>query len=437
MRVAVVGAGIVGVCTAWELAADGHEVVVFERRNTVAEEGSFANAGVVAPGYVTPWAAPGMPAKVLAQLWSSHSAVRFGPNSWRFLPWMWKFLRACRPAVHEARKSAMRELALYSRGRLQRLADELDIAFEQSQGYLVLARSKAEWQRITQAAHGLAALNIKVQTLDAQGCRQAEPALRHDTPLAGGVWLESDFVGNCRAFAQGLKARAADLGVRFQFGVQVLSVQPGHPARLHWSTPAPSALQAEASEPGRPMQSSEHDAVVLCAGESAAALLRPLGLKLPLMPVYGCSLTAPLRNDASALQWAPRSGIMDERYKVAITRLGQHVRVAGSAEIGGHPAKLNASAQRTLYKVLEDWFPGACEISRARHWKGARPMMADGPPIVGPGGMPGLWLNLGHGSSGWALACGSARVLCDRLAQRSPAVDVAQLSLERFATRAA
>jgi D-amino-acid dehydrogenase len=174
------------------------------------------------------------------------------------------------------------------------------------------------------------------------------------------------------------------------------------------------------------------DAVVLCAGLASASLLRPLGIRIPLAAVYGYSLSAPLREPLNA----PRSALMDERYKVAISRLGNRVRVAGSAEIGGRPDKKSAAAIQTLYKVLQDWFPGAAHTSNTtthvQEWKGVRPMLPDGPPILGASGLPGLWLNLGHGSSGWALSCGSARAVADLVAGQAPEIDLDGLDLSRL-----
>jgi D-amino-acid dehydrogenase len=163
------------------------------------------------------------------------------------------------------------------------------------------------------------------------------------------------------------------------------------------------------------------DAVVICAGVASSSLLRPVGLKIPLAAVYGYSVSAAIREPLNA----PRSAIMDERYKVAISRLGNRVRVAGSAELGGSAQQHRASSLQTLYKVLHDWFPGAAiQSSGVQVWKGARPMLPDGPPMVGGSGVPGVWLNLGHGSSGWALSCGSARALADLMGGHEPAVSM-------------
>lgn len=418
MKVAVIGAGIVGVTTAYELALAGTEVTVFERQGTVASECSFANAGVVAPGYVSPWASPGMAWKVLRHLPSRHTPVRLGGlASLRHLPWMWRWWRACRPAAYQPNRRAMQRLALFSRERLHELTAKLRLDYEQAAGYLVLLRSAADLRRAQAVVPMLQELGIRHEVLDAARCRQIEPGLAAATALAGGIHLPDDGLGNCRHFAQLLKAEAQRLGARFRFGatVQALAAGAEPQVRLAGGDAVP------------------FDAVVVCAGVHARELLAPLGLKLPLAPVYGYSLTAPLRShDGRHEHDGPRAALMDERYKVAISRLGDRVRVAGSAVLGGRPDEIDRAALHTLYKVLDDWFPGAVATHRAQHWKGARPMLPDGPPVLGASGLPGVWLNLGHGGSGWALACGSARVLADALLGRDAPLDLDRLTLARL-----
>lgn len=418
MKVAVIGAGIVGVTTAYELALAGTEVTVFERQGVVAGECSFANAGVVAPGYVSPWASPGMAWKVLRHLPSRHSPVRFGGlDSLRHLPWMWRWWRACRPAAYQPNRRAMQRLALFSRERLLELGAKLRLDYEQTSGYLVLLRGAADQKRALAAVPMLQELCIRHEVVDAARCRQIEPGLSAATALAGGIHLPDDGVGNCRHFAQLLKAEAQRLGANFRFGAAVRSLAPGEQPRVRLADGGEQAF----------------DAVVVCAGVPSQALLSPLGVQLPLAPVYGYSLTAPLRaHDGRDEHDGPRAALMDERFKVAIARLGDRVRVAGSAVLGGRPDRLDDAPLRTLYKVLDDWFPGAVSARQAQHWKGARPMLPDGPPVLGASGVPGIWLNLGHGGSGWALACGSARVLADALLGRDAPLDMDRLTPARL-----
>jgi len=417
VRVGVVGAGIVGVTTAYELAAQGQEVEVFDRRASVASETSFANAGVIAPGYVTPWAAPGMPAKVLRHLMGRHAAVRLGGiNALLQAPWLWRWWRACRPAVYASNRSAMQRLAQFSRDRLLELTRRLNLDYDQMPGYVVLLRSARELSAAQPGLTLLRELGVAHQVIDASRCRQLEPGLNASTALHAGIHLPQDGLGNCRHFALLLKNQAQKLGASFRFDTAVRRLKPGA---------APLLITGDG-------QQHSFDAIVVCAGVDANRLLAPIGLKLPLAPIYGYSVTAPLRHVEAHPDLGPRAALMDERYKVAITRLGQRIRVAGSAEIGGSLSHMSDAPLRTLYRVLDDWFPGAALVRDAQAWKGARPMLPDGPPVLGDSGAPGIWLNLGHGSSGWALACGSALVLAERIAGRPAPLDTRGLTLARL-----
>lgn len=422
MRIAVIGAGIVGVTSAFELAADGHEVTVYERHAGVASETSFANAGVIAPGYVTPWAAPGMPLKVLRHLFGRHAPVRFGgANALAQLPWMWRWWRACRPAAYQANRGRMYELARFSSQRMRALTQALNLEYEQARGVLVLLRGARDLAQAQASLRMLNDLQVANELLDAAQCHQLEPGLNPEMPLQAGISLPQDEVGNCRQFAQLLKTQAQQHGARFLFQHEVLSLAAAASPRLTVRNLAGGA-HAESS----------FDAVLLCTGHQSRRLLKPLGLSLPIAPVYGYSVTAPLSDSEIPTSRGPRGAIMDEKYKVAISRLGRRIRVAGSAELGGAPGHMNPAALATLYKVLDDWFPGAARLSQASAWKGARPMLPDGPPVLGQSRSPGIWLNLGHGSSGWALSCGSARVVSDLIAGREPAIDISGLGPQRL-----
>ena len=418
MKLAVVGAGIIGITTAYELAADGHEVTVFERCSAAAEETSFANAGVVAPGYVTPWAAPGMPGKVLGRLFSRHAPVRISlPLSGSQLAWMRKWYQACKLETYMLNRARMQRLAFYSRERLHQLMAALQLDYDRSAGYMVLLRTEKDGQMAQPGLQVLRDAGVVFSELTAEQVRKIEPALNPDTPFMGGIHLPDDEVSNCRQFALLLKNEAQRLGVKFEFNRTVGHLNPAQPA---------SILIAGEATP------RSFDGVVMCAGLASAGLLKPLGLKIPVVAVYGYSISAPIREPLNA----PRSALMDEHYQVTISRLGNRVRVAGGAEIGGTPGDKRASSIQTLYKVLHDWFPGAAQHTNlgahVQEWKGARPMLPDGPPIIGNSGIPGVWLNLGHGSSGWALSCGSARVLADLMAGRAADIDMEGLGIGRL-----
>ncbi len=417
MRVAIIGAGIVGVSTAYELALLGHEVTVFERRSSVAEEASFANAGVLAPGYVGPWAAPGMGWKALRHLLSAQAPVRLGGiNAWSQLPWMWRWWRACRPRVHAANRTAMLRLAQFSRDRLLGLTRDLGLEFEQAPGFLVLLRTERDLKAARSNLAVLQDLGVAHEVVDAARCHRLEPGLHTATALHAGIHLPQDGVGNCRHFAHLLKAQAQRLGASFRFDTDVRQVAAGA---------APRVALADAAD-------ETFDAVVVCAGVQANRVLNDVGVRLPLAAVHGYSVTAPLRHVDGMPPPGPRAAVMDEHHKIAISRLGQRIRVSGLAELGGRVDDIAAAPLRTLYRTLDDWFPGAAWTREAQHWKGARPMLPDGPPVLGASGAPGVWLNLGHGGSGWALACGSARVLAEQISGREAPLDITGLGVARL-----
>ncbi|KQW02963.1 FAD-dependent oxidoreductase [Rhizobacter sp. Root1221] len=444
MRVAVIGAGVIGVTTAYELAADGHEVVVFERRGSVAVEASFAQAGLASPGAVGPWAGPGAAGQLLRSLFDRHNPWRMPPSAWG---WMWRWWRAGQPAAHRTNQLRMQRLAAYSRERLHGLAANLQLDYERSDGHLVLLRTRKEQEQVQPALALLAEQGIRFDTLDTAQCHAVEPGLNTETPLHGGIHLPGDEVGNCRQFALLLRAEAERLGAEFRFHATVQAIEPGKRPRLtvvhssheettsrltsHGDTPAVPAFQ-----PTVPMNEpidETFDAVIVCAALGSNALLAPHGLKLPMAAVFGQSVTTPIRHHEAHPDIGPRSAVTDHRHRVVINRLGSRLRVSGGTRMG-HAAKGRQQDELArLYKVLDDWFPGAARLSQAQRWSGARPMLPDGPPVIGTSGIAGVWLNLGHGGAGWAMACGSARLVADTLGGRPPAVDTDGLGLERLA----
>lgn len=415
MKFAVIGAGIVGITSAYELAIQGHEVTVFERRSSVAEEASFANAGILAPGWVAPWAAPGMPWRLLRSL-LSRSPAALRPASWSALPWLRHWRRACNTRTHTANRAAMHTLARFSRDRTLELTRGLRLEYEQMPGFMVLLRSAGELGRSKPVLQALQELEVPFELIDATRARWLEPALHLGTRLHAAIHLPQDGVGNCRLFAHALRAEAQRHGAQFRFNTPVLGLRPGK-----W----PTVKTAKGAD-------QAFDGVVVCAGAQAAALLRGIGARLPLAAVYGYSITAAVRHLDGQPDPAPRTALLDLSRQVSITRLGQRVRVAGGAEIGGSVHTHDSATLRLLYAVLEDWFPGAALTQDALHWKGARPMLPDGPPVLGASGAEGIWLNLGHGAAGWTMACGSARVLAELVAGRPAPLDVSRLGVARL-----
>ncbi len=417
MKIAVIGAGVVGVSTAYALATDGHAVTVFERRSAAAEEASFANAGILlpfTPGHAMPWAAP---SSIFKGLISRQAPLQLGWNlSGRELAWLWKARRAQVPADALRHHARLHTLAHYSAECLQALTHDLHLNYDRSEGCLLLLRTDKEVAQAQPTLQRLQDAGIAAQQIGATAARQREPALHPDTALAAAIALPGDAVGNCRQFSMLLKAQAQQCGVQFEFNRTVTHIKP-----------APTATISIANE----ATPRHFDAVVVCAGLDSAALLKPLGLPIPLAAVVGYSLSANIREPLNA----PVSAVLDAQHGTSIARMGQRVRVAGGMYIGSRADvqdSHNPAAIARLYKVLYDWFPGAAQLaSNVQIWKGARPTLPDGCPLIGPSGLPGIWLNLGHGAHGWALASGSARATADLVAGRAPAVDLTGLGLDR------
>lgn len=414
MHVVVIGAGIIGVTSAYYLRQAGFDVTVIERNSGVAQETSYGNAGVIAPAYVGPWAQPGMPRKVLSYLLRPHAPVVFRPVPDRAL---WRWLRQwhseCALQRFTRNKSRMQRLAFYSRDQLRALRERLALQYEQTSGYLQLFRTEREWSRCEPARRLLAEAGVAHRLLNATGCRVLEPALAAGPHLFGGIHLPDDETGNCAFFARQLKDIAEQDGVRFRFNTI---------AAIHVEGDKVRGVLVD----GLPLGA---DACVVAAGIDSVGCLAPIGIDVALYPVKGYSATVTITDH----ERAPRLSVMDEEHKVAITRMGQRLRIAGTAEIGSRRLRLRASALRTLIRVAGDWFPAAAAYNQAQFWVGARPMLPDGPPLLGPTQVRGLLLNIGHGSSGWAMACGSARIIADLLAGRTPEIDLDGLTLARYA----
>ena len=417
LKLAVIGAGVVGVTTAYELAAQGHDVTVFDKRGSVAEEASFANAVVISPAYAGSWASPGTAWRVIRQLGVANSPVRFGGlNAMAQLPWMWRWWRACRPRVHATNRRALITLAQYSRARMLEIAHALSLEFEQSEGLTVLLRSPRDLKSALSGLTVLHDMGVVHEVLNADQCRAVEPGLNPSAPLHAAIHFSQEGAANCRQFTHLLRGHAQGLGAQFRFETEVTELR----------------AQTRPSIVLRTGETESFDALVICAGAQANKLLKGIGMTLPIAPVYGYSVTAPLRHIDGLPPMGPRSALLDDRYGVSVTRLGQRIRISGCVELGGKLDQMNQSPLRMLYRILDDWFPGAGLIREAQQWKGARPALPDGPPVVGASGSPGVWLNLGHGDSGWSLSCGSARVLADRIAGREPEVDASRLTVARL-----
>jgi D-amino-acid dehydrogenase len=356
-----------------------------------------------------------MPRKVLSYLLRPHAPIVFRPTLERALwRWLLRWYAECELQRFVRNKARMQRIAYYSRDALRALRAQLSLQYEQTLGYLQLFRSERELARCEPARRMLADAGVPHRLLTADECRALEPALGRATALAGGLHLPDDETGNCAFFARQLKEIAERDGVRFRFGASVSSLVVSGDT-LGGLVVDGTLLTA--------------DACVLAAGIDSAGHLASIGIDVPLYPVKGYSATVPLTN----LDHAPRLSVMDEDYKVALTRMGQRLRIAGTAEIGSRRLRLRVGPLRTLIRVASDLFPAAAAYRQAQYWVGARPMLPDGPPLLGATPVRKLFLNIGHGSSGWAMACGCARVTADVVAGRTPEIDLEGLTLARYA----
>ncbi len=416
MRVMILGGGVIGVATAWSLARAGMEVVVVDRQPGVALETSFANAGQVSPGYSAPWAAPGLPLKALKWLFQRHAPLALRPDGSLFqLRWLAQMLANCSASRYAVNKARMLRLAEYSRDCLGALRDETGIRYEGRRlGTLQVFRTARQVDAAARDVEILREAGVSFELLAPAQLAGVEPALgRAAGRLAGALRLPGDETGDCQLFTARLAERCRALGVRFELGATVESLRPD------------GGRITGAVVDGR---LREADQYVLALGSYSRALAASVGLSLPVYPLKGYSLTIPIV-DADA---APVSTVMDESYKVAITRFDARIRVGGMAEVAGFDLRLNPRRRATLEKVVGDLFPKAGDLSAASFWTGLRPMTPDGTPIVGRGVPRNLWLNTGHGTLGWTMACGSAQLLADLIAGRAPEIDPAGLGPERY-----
>ncbi len=416
MKIVVLGAGVIGVTSAWYLAKAGHEVTVIDRQPAPALETSFGNAGEISPGYASPWAAPGIPMKAMKWLFMRHAPLIIQPlPDLAKLSWVAKMLMNCTSSAYAVNKSRMVRLAEYSRDCLMDLRRDTGITYdERTQGTLQLFRTEKQVAAAEKDIKVLKADGVPFEVLDAAGCIAAEPGLATSRDkIAGGLRLPGDETGDCFKFTNSLSEMAAAAGVTFRYGVQInrLEENMGRVTAVHTSE-------------GRVMA----DAFVLALGSYSPMLARPLGIRLPVYPVKGYSITVPIVDAARA----PESTVMDETYKIAITRLGDRIRVGGMAEIAGFDMTLHAKRRATLEHSVEDLFGGAGDQSRATFWCGLRPMTPDGTPVLGRSPLPNLFLNTGHGTLGWTMAAGSGRVLADLVSGREAEIETGDLGYGRY-----
>jgi D-amino-acid dehydrogenase len=416
LRVIVLGAGVVGVTAAHYLHRAGHEVVVIDRQPGAALETSFANAGEISPGYASPWAAPGIPAKAIRWLLMRHAPLILRPSlDMTMLRWLAAMLRNCTEARYALNKSRMVGLAEFSRDELITLRTDLGIEYDQrSLGTLQLFRTAKQVDASAKDVDVLRSYDVPFELLNRAGCIAAEPGLAFSHgSFEGGLRLPNDETGDCHLFTTKLVDRLTANGVEFRFSTNILSLKA--------SGNAVTSVRTDGGD-------VRGDAYLMALGSYSPALVRPLGIVLPVYPVKGYSLTVPI----AAPDRAPVSTLLDETYKIAITRLGARIRVGGMAEISGFNRSLPKQREATLLHCLNDLFPRAGSLGETGFWSGLRPMTPDGPPILGATPVSNLFLNTGHGTLGWTMACGSAAVTAAIISGERPPIDINGLGLERY-----
>ena len=419
MRVIVLGSGVIGVASAYYLAQQGASVTVLDRQAGPAEETSFGNAGQISPGYSTPWAAPGIPFKAVKWMFQHHAplAINIDGSMWQ-LNWMAQMLKNCNPQSYAINKERMTRVAEYSRDCLRELRKETGIHYEnRAKGTLQVFRNEAQLDAVQRDIQVLKECGVDYELLLKDDLAKVEPALAYaKDKLVGGLHLPNDETGDCYLFTNALANLAKDMGVEFKFNQNV------------------EKLVVEGDEIKGVVVDGQvltADRYVLAFGSYSRDFLKPLNLNLPVYPVKGYSLTIPIVDPA----FAPQSTVLDETYKIAITRFDQRIRVGGMAELSGFNHGLNQDRRATLEMVTQDLFPGG-NLAEASFWTGLRPMTPDSTPIIGATRFKNLFLNTGHGTLGWTMACGSGKLISDLVMNHQPDISTEGLSIQRYSSAA-
>ena len=415
MQVIILGSGVIGVTSAYYLAKKGAKVTVIDRQPNPAQETSFANAGQVSPGYSTPWAAPGIPLKAMKWMFQRHAplAIRLDGSFWE-LQWMAQMLANCNPESYAVNKERMTRVAEYSRDCLRELRRDTEISYEnRSGGTLQVFRNEAQLEAVQRDIKVLEECGVAHELLTPDQLATVEPALAQAKErLTGGLRLPNDETGDCFLFTNKLAALAAELGVEFRFNQQV--------EQLIWEQDQICGVKI-----GDEILKADH--YVLAFGSYSRSFIQPLEINLPVYPVKGYSITLPIIDEALA----PQSTVLDESYKVAVTRFDQRIRVGGMAELGGFDLRLKQTRRETLELVVNDLFPGG-DVTQATFWTGLRPMTPDSTPIIGKTKFKNLFVNTGHGTLGWTMSCGSGKLLSDIIFNHSPEISTEGLSIARY-----
>ncbi|HET7766190.1 MAG TPA: D-amino acid dehydrogenase [Burkholderiales bacterium] len=425
MRVIVLGAGVIGTTSAWYLARAGHEVTVVDRQPEAALETSFANGGQISVSHSEPWANPTAPLKILRWLGREDAPLLFRPRA-EIGEWLWglRFLLECLPGRARLNTEAAYALALYSRDQLRQLRRDTGISYDaRTSGILHLYEEPREFKHATRATEALKRRGLDVEIKTPEECLRVEPALEHSkVRILGGIHAASDECGDAQLFTKNLSELCRAQGVAFRFNVSVKGVE------VNRGTVERVVIDDEAGIE----ESLRSDAYVVALGSYSPLLLKRVGISIPVYPVKGYSVTLPVEAESVA----PQISLTDHSRKIVLSRLGDRLRVAGTAELNGYDTEMNEPRCEALVRRCFEWFPKAGRPERAQFWTGLRPATPSNLPLVGRSKYPNLFLNTGHGTLGWTLACGSGRALADIVSGRRPEPEFSFLEAEPRTKRA-
>jgi D-amino-acid dehydrogenase len=409
VKVLVLGAGVVGVASAWYLAEAGHEVTVLDRQPQAAMETSFANGGQISAGHAEPWAKPSVLPKILHWLGREDAPLLFRARA-DWAQWMWglRFLRECLPGRFERNCRALAGLAAYSRECLHELRAGTGLRYDQlSRGILHFATNGHDFEVLARSAEAVRALGVERQVKSAPECLALEPALKDSqVPVTGGVYTPGDESGDACRFTRELARLCAARGVRFRYDSAMIRIDEAG---------------GEASGVVLDNETMRADAYVVALGSYSPLFLSPIGIRIPVYPLKGYSITLHLGPEHEAA--APSVSLTDEAHKIVISRLGNRLRAAGTAELAGYDTTVNALRCAAIARRLKGLFPGLGGVTAYESWSGLRPATPSNVPLIGRSRLANLFLNTGHGTLGWTLACGSGRALAELVSGRAPEVD--------------
>ncbi|HAI28010.1 MAG TPA: amino acid dehydrogenase [Thalassospira sp.] len=416
MHVVVMGAGVIGTTAAWYLLQNGHQVTVVDRRHASAQETSFANGGQISACHATPWANASTPKQILGWLGREEAPLlfrmRFDPQ---LFSWGLRFLRNCTDARARINLEKALRVAIYSRDCLRALRDELDLEYDHStRGILHICRTEQDMVAVEKATAQMQEYGLKRRLVSPQECLNIEPALRDATaPIIGGSFTPDDESGDARKFTECLSEHCIAKGAAFHFNTNITGL-------VHDQGKI-TCVQTDKGD-------IHADAFLVCLGSYSPLMLASLGIKLPIYPCKGYSISI----DTTGYSGAPETALIDDSVKMVYSRLGTHLRVAGTAELDGYNLRMSLRRQKLIVDKALELFPNSGDRSSIDFWSGLRPVTPDSAPVLGDTKYANLYLNTGHGTLGWTMSCGSAKAVADLISDKTPDISLTGLGIDRF-----